>query len=65
MPANAELDALTELVALKELKDALPSLTHDLAAWGVCNADYLRRKPVAWQKAKDALKAANSNSTTP
>lgn len=47
--------ALEELVACKDLKDSLPSLVHDLSAWGEAHADYQRRKQVAWGMARAAL----------
>jgi len=47
--------ALRELLECKALKESLPSLAGDLRAWGLANAEYQRRKPLAWERARKVL----------
>lgn len=62
-------DALHELVTLKTLKDSLDAIEPASALGDVLYqqrlADYQRRKPLAWQRARDLLEGRIAHSSTP
>lgn len=57
--------ALAELVELKGMKDALESATLRGPEWNAMNDDYLRRKPHAWQRAREILQGFTEESVAP
>ena len=62
--------ALAELVALKDMKEALDDHAAGVkllpgSEWFATHEGYRSRKPLAWQRARDAIKSARESGNTP